>query len=541
MKKIIPPLAMFACAALPAAAQDNAPPPPAEDRFVPAKVRLLAAPGKEDALVGARITGSWEGAANGFVALAPIAKAPAPGQWLEVDIPAGPVYPWVKVEAAPGAKLFLAEAQFLSPSGTLPGGPFGTAVPKELAEHDFKKAMDGDPETWFESATDGYVGVALPGEARAPHIWFQEQAPGAYAGPVQFKMHFWPPDALVSVHYTTDGSTPTEASPKYTGPITVGETTSFAARAFRANRAPGGVVLATYRVGPGAVDAPEVRTYHVGNSLTDSFNPHLQAIALSAGHNLYYMRKVILGCAISMNWERNGDGFASPDWWANNYNEVFKRGVDHLFLQPYPNPGGITPDTTAGNNFIRLGRETNPSIQPWLYAQWTSFPGPFDGFSTGWGWGSEPWSPTKKNPANWEEAMANRMEYYTLILDNWNKAPFPELEGENGEPPTFKPARLAPVGDALVRLKREIEAGKIPGIDNFQRIFSDGHHLSLPGMYFASLVLYGCIFGESPEGKVTHANTELTREQAEIFQRIAWEAVLAEPRTGVAEDKPEAR
>ena len=45
--------------------------------------------------------------------------------------------------------------------------------------------------------------------------------------------------------------------------------------------------------------------------------------------------------------------------------------------------------------------------------------------------------------------------------------------------------------------------------------------------------VYACIYGESPVGKVTFANSGLTPEVAAIFQRIAWETVTAEPLTGV--------
>ena len=64
-------------------------------------------------------------------------------------------------------------------------------------------------------------------------------------------------------------------------------------------------------------------------------------------------------------------------------------------------------------------------------------------------------------------------------------------------------------------------------------MFADDIHLSSPGRYLVALVHYACIFGESPEGKVTFANSGLNREQAAVFQRIAWATVTAEPLTGV--------
>ena len=48
-----------------------------------------------------------------------------------------------------------------------------------------------------------------------------------------------------------------------------------------------------------------------------------------------------------------------------------------------------------------------------------------------------------------------------------------------------------------------------------------------------ALVHYACIFGADPQGKVTYANSGLTAQQAAIFQRIAWETVIAEPLSGV--------
>ena len=53
------------------------------------------------------------------------------------------------------------------------------------------------------------------------------------------------------------------------------------------------------------------------------------------------------------------------------------------------------------------------------------------------------------------------------------------------------------------------------------------------GSYLVGLVHYACMFGANPEGKATFANSGLSREQAAIFQRIAWETVVAEPLTGV--------
>jgi hypothetical protein len=86
----------------------------------------------------------------------------------------------------------------------------------------------------------------------------------------------------------------------------------------------------------------------------------------------------------------------------------------------------------------------------------------------------------------------------------------------------------------LVRLKKAIEAGEIQGFTDFPgQAFSDDIHLARPGRYLIALVHFACIYGETPENKVAIANSGLTREQAGIFQRLAWETVTSEPLTGV--------
>jgi hypothetical protein len=75
-----------------------------------------------------------------------------------------------------------------------------------------------------------------------------------------------------------------------------------------------------------------------------------------------------------------------------------------------------------------------------------------------------------------------------------------------------------------VALKREIEAGRVAGIsDFFATHFDDDLHLTAKGQYLVSLVFYACLYRQSPEGRVTSANSTLTDAQAMIYQRIAWE------------------
>ncbi|MGA2618930.1 MAG: chitobiase/beta-hexosaminidase C-terminal domain-containing protein [Thermoguttaceae bacterium] len=510
------------------AAQDK-PGTEAVDRFVLTKVRLLPKPGTAGLLAGVRITGSNEGPTTAFVELARINRAGAGDGWLEVairpDPQAGaPVYRFVKIESAKGAGLALAEIEFYSPAGRLGGSGFGTSVGNAKSATAFDKALDGDPKTFFEStAENSYVGIDLGSQAQAPTPHFNPQS-GASAAPQKIEIGTWPPGT--TIHYTTDGSPPTSQSGQlYRGPITVSTTTSIAAIATREGLADSGVTIATYRIGAAATAQQQVKSYHLGNSLTDTISGFLEPIADSAGKNLLFMRKSVPGCSIGYHWEHNRAGFASPDWWANDYNVACAKGLDHLFLQPFPNPPGLDADGAYGGKFIELARKHNPRAEIWLYAQWPdrvnwkrdaySAPHPMN----------PPWFPPNRHPANWEEAVANNMAYYLDLKKIWDK----QIAAGDG-----KPVRVCPGGPALVRLKKEIDAGKVPGISTFfDTMFADDIHLSSPGRYLVALVHYACIFGESPQGKVTFANSGLTREQAAVFQRIAWQAVTAEPLTGV--------
>lgn len=492
------------------------------DRFYVTQVRLLPKPGMAAALAELRITGSNEGPTTAFVELAKLDKAPSADGWIELAIPRSRVYRYVKVES-PKA-LTLAEVEFHSAAGKLTGRGFGTSVPKDKAAVSFEKAMDGDPATCFEAATDNsYVGIDLGNAAQAPQPRFKP-AGGALGEGQKVEISTWP--GGTSIRYTTDGSTPTQASSLYSGPIAVSGNLSLAAIASREGLADSDIAIASYRVGATAGEEKQIRSYHIGNSLTDTVNGFLETVANSAGHNLYYMRKTIPGCGIRGNFESCGKGFASPEGWCNDYNQVFEKRVDHFFLQPFPNPPGLDSDGEFGGKFIELARKANPRAEVWLYAQWpVKDSWQHDAHCTGAGWMTPKWFPPNPKPATWEEAMTNKMHYYLDLKKIWDKQAL--ARGE-------KTVRLCPGGPALVRLKTAIEAGKVPGMTEFfPTIFADGIHLTRQGRYLIALVHYGCIYGHSPEAKVTYANSGLTREQAAIFQRLAWEAVTSEPLTGV--------
>ena len=332
----------------------------------------------------------------------------------------------------------------------------------------------------------------------------------------------WPPGA--TIRYTTDGSTPTATNGQlYRKPIAVTANMSIAAVAFRNGLADSNISVTSYLIGPAAA-AAEIKSYHLGNSLTDTVDGYLQPIANSAGKNLFFMRKTIPGCAISMNWQTPGQGFGTPGAWAADYRVVLAKKVDHLFLQPFPNPPGLKADGEFGGKFIALARKHNSDVQVWLYAQWPAV---------------DSWRHalrTVRGPVGCNRPGFRPTKSLLPGTRPWpTRWPISAISRRSGmQSPGKKPIRLCPGGPALVRIEEEIAAGKVPGMTDFRgEIFSDAIHLSRPGRYLVSLVHYACIYGENPQGKLTIANSGLNKEQAAIFQRIAWETVLAEPDSGV--------
>ena len=217
------------------------------------------------------------------------------------------------------------------------------------------------------------MGLELPGEAQTQGVIF-EPAGGSHEQPVTLKLRTWPSGP--TIRYTLDGSTPSrENGQEYASAIQIDKTTSVAAFAYQPGRADSRLAVVTYVIGSDGKLPPLVETYHIGNSLTDTTKGSFDVIARSAGRNITTYYKTIPGCSIKGNWENNAAGFGYPDAWCNDYYKVSGMKLEHLFQQPFPNPPGLYRDGEFGAKFIRLARDSNPDVQPWLYAQWVRLSG----------------------------------------------------------------------------------------------------------------------------------------------------------------------
>jgi hypothetical protein len=96
---------------------------------------------------------------------------------------------------------------------------------------------------------------------------------------------------------------------------------------------------------------------------------------------------------------------------------------------------------------------------------------------------------------------------------------------------------IVPVGDAVVKLRELIAAGKAPGLAKQSELFTDpiGHGKG-PVMLLASYCNFACITGKSPVG-LKLSDKDVSDELNALLQQIAWDTVRTYPLSGVKADK----
>jgi Chitobiase/beta-hexosaminidase C-terminal domain len=486
------------------------------------RVRLLPGTGQAGQLVGAKIQGSNVSPTTEYVDLATLGEVPDDGTPLELMFGNTQLYRYVRYYAAPESQGGVAELEFYSGMTRVPGEAFGTASWDEY--HAFNLAFDGDPTTYFAPNSDGgFAGIDIARGFVTRPVRFE---PGATTSENPIEVRLSSETADATIRYTIDGRDPTASSAlTYDNTpirIVTGRTT-IRAVAVSPCRFASSTTSATYSIGQAPVSGG-LKTYHVGNSLTDMINPWLEPIAESTGVDHTYARWTIPGAPIKWMEEHEGQGFEDPPG-AANYDDFVRMNapIDHLSLQPYSDPD-FTTQGGAAARLLNRALQFNPQIQFWIYATW---PGRSswtrDAMSNGGGTLYPDWQ-VAMEPMTWEDAARNQALYYEAFRDYVDS----RVEG--------KRILIIPGGLALVELKRQIEAGLVPGMTNFFSVaFADEQHLKKAGQYLVSLVFYACLYRQSPEARVTYADTDLTEEQAHIFQRIAWDVSVSYPGSGIAQ------
>ncbi len=489
----------------------------ADDDFRVTSVRFFPAPGLAEKMKGGRFTGSNTSATHDFVELAKIEEVPSEGAWTEIAVAKPTAYRFVKYEGPNGSHGAVAELEFRSGDRVLKGEAFGTAGTRGGGETGFIHALDGSTETFFEGQepNNQYVGWDLGPESQV-ELLKVSVAPGHYPGPVEVELRTGTPGA--TIYANRRGEVPrAESSNAVSGPIRLEANTLLMAFASREGLADTPLFVGAYRIGEAPSDRVGIRTFHIGNSLTDTINNSLQPLAASAGKTLVFHRFTIPGAPTDWLWNHPGSGFGD-----NRYVEAFQvlAPIDHITTQPFAGHSrSVANEAEFSGKFFAEARKSSPEVQPWLYVQW-----PEPDFQDAWSQGrfDKPEGMEITPATTYGAAIENHLRYHETvrakIMETW--------EG--------KPVRIIPAGKALAILHEKVAAGQVPGMDDFfKEIYADGIHMTKKGRYLVSLVFYGCLFNEDPTGKVSALDSDLTEEQAALFQKIAWEAVSTYSPAGV--------
>ena len=484
-------------------------------------VRFFPRAGAAAQMKGGAFVGSNETATTDFHPIVTITDAPPEGAWAELAVPKPVAYRYIKYVGPQGSYGSVAEIEFRAGGTKLVGRPFGTAGSRDDSGSDFSKALDGDTATAFQgkSPDEQYVGYDLGPESQAAGPEFTP-ASGTYPNPVQVTISTARPAAI---RYVLNYGTPSATSgDEYKAAVKIDRNALLLAVAAQPGRADSALAKGIYRIGAAAPASAVVRTYHIGNSLTDTVVGTLEDLAASAGRKLDFHRFTIPGAPTEWLWDHPGGGFGDA-----YYREAFTvlAPINDIFTQPFAGHGRtVDNEADYSGRFFALCRRDSPDVQPWLYCQW-----PQPDFKDRWSqWQNAPWQgrdlpPGARQPAaTWQEGARNHLAYTELVRDRI-------MQTWPG-----KPVLIVPGGPALARLKDEIDAGRVPGMTDFVKaVFADGIHMNDAGRYLISLVHYACLYQEDPAGKVSLLKSGLTEEQGRIFQRIAWETASGYPGAGI--------
>jgi len=494
------------------------------------RVRLYPAPGFEDKIADARIVGSNSGQTIGFVELTKITQVPTADNWLDVRFSNSTPYRWVKYVGPDGSHALIGKIEFYAGEKKVAGAPFG--IPGIRDSRDVDRPFDGKLATWYEANLENgsYIGLDLGTTANiapTPHL---SLSPGRYPVPQTLTLSL--PKGKAEMRYTTDGSTPSETGgTRYTAPISLGNGfTPITVVTYADGKYPSGIMSATFAIGNAKPKG--YTSFHVGNSLTDTFKEFLQAAAQSAGYNHKAEFHTWMGTPTDAMWNNPG-----MSWGGNFYNQ-FKHvaPIDILTTQPfYVLAQSMDYEADYTGKFYALAHEASPNVTLYLYQQW-----PARNFTGDrWAMLSIDYMRTvaakhKLLPATtWEEAATNHLAYFEALRDKLLER-FPD-----------RPIYIIPTGEALAKLKKAYENGDVPGVakDSFFEAMSaekndkgegQAGHLTAPGRYFVSLVLFCTFYQESADKvKLPQSMTTLTAEQDAVFKKIAWDTVKAYPNDGV--------
>ena len=374
------------------------------------RIRFYPRKGFAQRMLKGRFSGSNAGKTTDFKTIAEIKETPPEGQWTEIQLAKPVCFRYLKYESPAGGWGNVAEVEFYSGDEKDPGpavwhhGFQGPQRQRFLQGHGRQRG-----NLLRRRGAEQPVCRHRPGPRRSRRPRRSSRPSRAPISPRRRSRSLRPRRRKIRI--ARNGGTPAEEGEKYKGPIKVEKGTVLVAVAYTDQLAASEPVIAPYRIGQTARDEKTVRTFHIGNSLTDTVVGWLQPVAESAGRKLDFHRFTIPGAPTDWLWTHPGGGFGD-----SRYPEAFfvLAPIDHIFTQPFHgHDRSISNEAEYSGKFFDLCRKHSPDVQAWVYVQW---PGP--AFQDRWSQGKGATAELKLRPAKtWQEGVANHVAYTEAVAE----------------------------------------------------------------------------------------------------------------------------
>lgn len=265
---------------------------------------------------------------------------------------------------------------------------------------------------------------------------------------------------------------------------------------------------------PAKAKAPKgQRVYSIGHSFHVFMPGILAQIAKSAGiedHKQVGLSS-IGGSYVHQHWNVADDKYKSKA-------TLESGNLDVLTMAPL-----FLPDDGI-DNFVKLAAEKSPHIRILVQEFWL----PFD---------------ANKNFKKEEIPPPDRTAFDAKKLQEQHDQYFAEIDEKvkalnkqyGGKPALF----VAPVGQAVLALRKKIADGAAPGLTKQTDLFTDAiGHARPPLAVLVAYCYYAQIYGRSPVGLPAPAglkgtSNEETAKLNQVLQEIAWKTVTEHPLSGV--------
>ena len=256
------------------------------------------------------------------------------------------------------------------------------------------------------------------------------------------------------------------------------------------------------------------RIFFSGHSFHYFMPPILDGIAKKAGikDHTQVGLSAIGGSRVYQHWN-------VPDA-RNHAKDALKTGkLDVFTMAPI-----FLPDDGI-ENFVNLALKHNPKIRIFVQENWL----PWDHYEPAF---KAPKDTVDHNKPTSKSLREMHKPYFKSIDEH-----VAELNAKY----KTKAVRVAPVGQAVIKLREAIIDGKAPGLKEQNDLFTDPiGHATPPLKALVAYCYYGLIYEKSPVGLAVPNVIEKANEPEKLnrlLQEIAWDAVTSHPQSGVTKNK----